>query len=304
MKRLTLILTLAVTLLQGCATVAVDRAKDLSSAAISYSEATVAVVDLALDAAIDADSRALVITKPRQPVTEEEQRQRTKDLEESDVLIAQTVSLYTSLRQSVNTTRAYFVALQNLAHGAVGNESFADAAGSAVQSVANRVKAINDALGRHSKLNDATASAVGGLAKLVAAQVHGAIVAKALERDADIIGRAFELQHRVLLTTTLDVSAKHGADRELFIRDRVRKPYATGVIGPEWIDDRRIYLKLRALGETNAALGAAQTAAAQMQVVWQRILRGEYSAQEILAVLKETEDLLGAIQLLKNATKS
>ena len=45
-------------LLQGCATVAVERSKDVSKAAIAYADATVAVIDVAIDAAIDADSDA------------------------------------------------------------------------------------------------------------------------------------------------------------------------------------------------------------------------------------------------------
>jgi hypothetical protein len=40
-----------------------------------------------------------------------------------------------------------------------------------------------------------------------------------------------------------------------------------------------------------------------MQNVWERILSGEYSARELTAMLKDTEDLLEAVGALKDATR-
>src|SRR4029077_6317298 len=68
MRRAQWTIMLAAILLAGCATVAVERAKDLSSAGLQYSQATAAVIDVASDAAVDADSEAQVTSKPRQPV--------------------------------------------------------------------------------------------------------------------------------------------------------------------------------------------------------------------------------------------
>ena len=47
----------------GCASVQVQRGKDLASAGVQYSKATIALVDVATDAMIDADSEAHVRTK-------------------------------------------------------------------------------------------------------------------------------------------------------------------------------------------------------------------------------------------------
>ena len=41
-----------------------------------------------------------------------------------------------------------------------------------------------------------------------------------------------------------------------------------------------------------------------MQAVWRRILSGETSGQEFIAMLKDTEDLLDAAIALKKANKA
>ncbi|MBI3367598.1 MAG: hypothetical protein HY021_03855 [Burkholderiales bacterium] len=279
-----------------------ERAKDLSSAAIQYSQATAAVIDVAIDAAIDADSAAQVRSAPRNPVPEANRAARAQQLEQLDAGLAKTVSLYTSLKHSVNAIKAYFIALQELANG-----SQADAVGDAVKSVAERVNGVNKALegaAATPKLSSAQISALGGLAKLVAAQVHGAKVAKALERDAPIIGRALVLQQSVLKLAGDDIRNNLNEANNVFFVDRVRTPYAKGDIGPGWINDRRAYLKLRALGQTSTAVNAAEASAGQMQAVWERILSGAYNAHEITAMLKDTEDLLDAVAALKDANKS
>ena len=302
MKYLTLVLTLSAALVQGCATVAVERAKDLSSAAIQYSETTIAVIDVAIDAAIDGDSEAQVRSAPRAQVTDAAtQAGRAANLELLDAGLAKSVSLYTALKHSASTIKAYFIALQDLANG-----SQADATSDAVKSVAARVNGINNVLEGNAavpKLSEAQIAALGGLAKVVATQIHGAKVAKALERDAAIIGRALVLQERVLKLAGDDIRSHLNDANSRFFVDQVATPYQKGVIGASWVTARRTYLKVRALGQTETALTAAEAAAGQMQTVWERILSGAYSAKEITAMLKDTEDLLDAVNALKDASK-
>lgn len=295
-------LSLTVILLQGCATVAVQRSKDLSSAAIRYSEATAAVIDVAIDAAIDADSEGQVRSKPRLPVSAAKQAERAEDLDKLDAQLAKSVSLYTVLKNSVNAIKAYFIALQDLADG-----SQADAAGEAVKSVAERVNGVNKALegaDTTPKLSDDKIAALGGLGKQVAAQLHGAMVARALERDAAIIGRALVLQQSVLKVAGDDIRNHLNEANNRFFVDQVRTPYQQGDIGPGWVSDRRAYLKVRALGQTETTVNSAEAAAGQMQTVWERILSGSFSAKEISAMLKDTEDLLDAVSTLREANNS
>jgi hypothetical protein len=288
--------------LAGCASVAVERAKDLSSAGIQYTQATAKVIDVASDAAVDADSDTQVIAKPRGTVSAEQQNQRARELEQLDVQLVKTISLYATLKRSVNAVEAYFRALQELANG-----SQAEATGEAVKSVADRVNGLSDALERGAGkplLTSAQVSAIAGLAKVVAAQVHGAKVAKALERDAPTIGRALALQERVLELAGDDIRNNLTKSNNQFYLTKVKTPYLKGDIDGAWADNRRAYLRVRALGLTVAAVTSALAAARQMQIVWERILSGEYSAKELTAMLKDTEDLLEAVNTLKDANKA
>ena len=299
-SRLTVALTAV--LITGCASVAVERAKDLSSAGIQYTQATAKVIDVASDAAVDADSDTQVITRPRPPVSAEQQDQRAIRLEQLDSQLVKTISLYATLKRSVNAIEAYFRALQELANG-----SPAEATDDAVKSIADRVNGLSDALERGAGkplLTPAQVSAIAGLAKVVAAQMHGAKVAKALERDAPTIGRALALQEKVLELAGDDIRNNLTKSNNQFYLAKVKTPYQKGDIDGNWADHRRTYLRVRALGQTDAAMTSAQAAAREMQIVWERILSGEYSAKELTAMLRDTEDLLEAVSALKDANKA
>lgn len=90
---------------------------------------------------------------------------------------------------------------------------------------------------------------------------------------------------------------------ERFYVDKVLGPYQTATIDSTWVDDRRIYIKVKALGQTLDTVKSAQVASKQMEAVWQKILSGDYSAAELATMLRETDELLGAVAALKAAEK-
>jgi hypothetical protein len=302
MKYRWLTLVFAIFLAQGCASVAVDRAKDLSAAGIAYSDATVAVVEVAMDAHVDNDSLAQIASVPRPPVSSEVQERRAAKLEELDASLVTSLQLYNRLKHSLFAVRGYFAALQALANG-----SQAGATGQAVQGLAGQVSALNAALeGASAKplISEAQVKALGGLAKVVAAQVHGAKLAAALERDAPVIGRALILQESVLKIAGDDIRTyMRDTNDQLFLK-RVKAPYQKGEYGSDWANDRRVYLKVRAFGAVSDQLDVAAMASSKMQLIWQRILSGSYSTAEIAASLKEVQELLDAVASLKTATEA
>jgi hypothetical protein len=286
----------------GCASTNVERAKDLSSAGVQYARATAAVVDVAIDASIDADSAAQVRSKPRPSnlLPPEESRKR---LERLDSDLVDSVAYYGKLRASIGTLEAYFQALQALADG-----SQADATQAAVSTLADRVNTLNDVLagggaGVRPVLSEGQKNALAALGKQVAKQVHGAVVGRALERDAPIIGRAILLQEKILAAAESDIADKIAEENNRFYVDRVLTPYQRATIDAGWIDDRRTYIKVKAMGKTIEAVTSAQAAARQMEATWQKILSGEYSAAEMAAILRETDELLAAVVALKAAEK-
>jgi hypothetical protein len=289
-------------LLAGCAATNVDRAKDLSSAGVRYAQTTSAVVNVAIDSIIDADSEAQVRSKPR-PTNLGPAEVRQQQLEQLDADLIDSVAYYAKLRGSIGTLESYFQALQALADG-----SQADATQAAVSTLADRVNSLNGALekgksGVKPAISDAQKSALSGLSKLVAREVHGAVVGRALQRDAVAIGTALALQHDVLRIAEGDISNKIAEANTRFYVDKVLAPYQKATIDSAWVDDRRTYIKVKALGQSLEAVKSAQAASAQMQAVWQKLLSGDFTIGEIASVLKETDELLAAVATLKAAEK-
>jgi len=290
-------LALAALFAAGCATTNVDRAKDLSSAGVSYARATTAVIDLAIDSSIDADSGSTVLAT-RAPVIGTPDERKT-ELEESDRGLIEGVVRYTELRSSIGALEAYFLALQALANG-----SQADATEVAVNALAARINSLNGTLGNKVPLSGEQAKALVGLSKLVAVQVHGAVVGRVLQRDAELIGKAILLQQLTLRTAERDITTGIKGENNRFYVAKVLTPYQLGTIDAEWVDSRRKYIKVQALGQSLDTVKTAQAAAAQMQATWQKILSGEFSAAELAASLKETDELLAAVAALKAAERA
>lgn len=280
----------------GCAGVQLERAKDLSSAGIAYSQATAAVVDMAVDASIDASSERQIRRGLKAAATPEEQMAREQTLRQLDDELVTSVRLYMRLKRSVHAVEGYFVGLQALAGANPGPATEA-----AVTTLVNRVNSINAALEQGTPIDDARRGAIASLAGLLVKQAHGAAVARALERDATVIGRALVLQELTLQAAAGDVAAGLNDASARFYRDRVLKPFNAGGVDAGWAADRRVALKVRAMSSSPEAVASAEAAARQMQAVWGRILSGETSGTEFLVMLKETEELLDAAIALKKA---
>jgi hypothetical protein len=287
--------------LTGCSTVSVDRAQKFSAAGIAYAKATNAVVDQAIDASLDASSERQVRIRPREPVSNPDtQAARQANLRELNTEHTETIVNYARLKESIRALEAYFAALGELAGG-----SPADDVEKAVTSLADRVNGLNNALDRTSGgsplVSDAQKGAIASLSKAVARQIHGAVVAKALERDAPVIGRALVLQQMTLQAASADIRANLKDAAAAFYTDRIEGPYKNGTIDRGWIEDRRVYLKAAALGDDPGSIATAEAAGQQVQAAWMRILSGEYSIEELAAVLKDTQELLAAVSALKEA---
>lgn len=294
-----IVLGTLIVLQAGCASVQVERGKDVSSAGIAYSRATAAVIDLAMDASIDASSERQIRRRLGPAPTPADQAAREKSLRELDDELVRGVQLYVRLKRSVSAVEGYFAGLQALSGAAPGAATEA-----AVKTLVDRVNGLNGALEKGTTISDERKGAIAGLAGLLVKQAHGAAVARALERDAEVIGRALVLQELTLQAASSDIVASMNDANARFYRDRVLTPYLAGGIGDRWADDRRSALKVRAIGTSPEAVAAAAGAARQMQAVWGRILAGETSGEEFLAMLRDTQELLDAAIALKKAQKS
>ena len=236
---------------------------------------------------------------PKPPVAETDMARRATELAQLDAGLLTTVQRYTALKASIRVTRAYFVALQALADGAQ-----ADADAAAVKSAAKGVDSVSAVLAGTAgtpPISAARIKAIGGLGKVVSTEVQGAMLQAALTRDGPTIGRALQLQQAVLMLAGDDIRAHLVEANDRFYAKHVLGPYQRGALGSPWPADRRISIKVRALGASDAALAAAASAADKMQTVWSRILAGSSSAADIAASLQETQDLLDAVKAFRLA---
>ena len=290
----------------GCAGVEAQRGKDLASAGVQYTRATAALIDVAIDANIDAESEALVRTKlpPAALSLPENAPDKLKqELEKKDKGLIENTRLFYSLRASLSTVEGYFLALQTLAENPQS-----EATASAISTLSDRVNTLNGVLKKGDGpvkpvISDAQKTALTGLTKLVADQIHGAIVAAALKRDAPIIGEALLLQERVLDLSGAIISGALSARANMFFVDNVQRPYTKQEIGSGWVLDRNRYIKAAAVGEMSRELQTARAASAQMGKTWEKILSGVYDASEMRKQLMELEALVSALSALKQADR-
>jgi hypothetical protein len=286
--------------LAGCASVSVQRAQDISAAGTAYAQASENLMDAAMTAAVDADSFAKVATKVRSGAPKPPEDQLTRELQQSDAGLVVTLTRYQQMRASFVTLGAYFAALQELAANPQS-----DATAGAVESLAGRVNEIDTVLTKDKELalSPAQITALSGLSKLVADQVHGAVVAAALRRDAPTIGRILAISQKAIRLAERDVGDYLILKQDAFFRDRVKKPYVAQTMDDGWIEDRRTYLKAVALGKASEEIQKAEAASKQMQKTWEKILAGDLSAAELHKMLGEINQLLAAVDTLKSAER-
>ncbi|HEY1130124.1 MAG TPA: hypothetical protein VGF12_12040 [Roseateles sp.] len=287
--------------LSGCATsMQAEQGKDLSSAGIAYARATTAVLELAADAAIDATSYRRVSLVARKASNETEVAERIDKLKTLDEEQVEQVRRYAEIKRSVGAVEAYFTGLQQLSGATPG-----DAVETSVKALVDRVNGVSAALEDKpdvkALLTPERKSAIAGFAKFLVKQAHGAAVGRALERDANMIGRALVLQEIALQVALGDLDAVSNEQWARFHRQRVLDPYGQGGVGNDWVNDRRTYIKAQATGTAAAAVKTASQAARQMQDVWARILSGATSGAEFRLMLQDVNEALDAAAALKKA---
>lgn len=304
--RAVLMFAAAILTLAGCASVEVQRGKNLASSGVQYTKATATLIDVATDAMIDADSEAFVRTKlPTEALSRPENSPEKLQgrLEKSNEGLVQNTKLFLALRTSLSTVGDYFAALQTLT-----DNPQSEATASAVSSLADRVNTLNKALKEGDNpvkpiLSDEQKTALSGLTKLVADQIHGVLVGAALRRDAPIIGESLLLQEKILDLSELIISGALIEQNNRFFVDKVQKRFKKQDIDSSWVMDRNKYIKAKAIGETSKEIKAARDASKQMRKTWEKILSGVYDTSEMRQQIEELNALVAAMVALKQAEK-
>lgn len=306
MKMKHLVVAITIVGLSGCATANVQQGKDLSSAGVAYSQATSALIDVAINSMIDADSEALVRTKlPKEVLTRPKytpEKLREKLAKSDSELISNTTQLLT-LKASVGSIEAYFKGLQSLA-----DNPQSDTTASSVSTLGDRVNSLNEALKNTEGkvkpvISESQKTALNGLAKLVSDQVHGKMVGDALKRDAKVIGEAILLQGEILSFAENVIVGDLNSKANRFYVDNVEEPFEKQTMNDKWVSDRRVYVKSKATGQVSEAIKTARETSKQMGKIWKKILSGVYDISEIRQQIQDEEAIVNALLALKQAEK-
>jgi hypothetical protein len=263
----------------GCATVSVDRAIGASSSGKSYVATLKKVNDLALDTSIEFTVNLL----PALPRTEETLEAATEEIRKRTLLIG-------NAHEYLDGLGSYFSELDALAKG-----DQSEATANALGQVAESLKGMPFEL----KLSDEKETAITGLARFVAKQIHASAVEKALIRDADTVAQALAISEEMLSEQIRWIRLREASERKRQYIDEVRKPFLSGgQLGSDW---KRAWSSAVRTPPIVALLSEAKKASDDMQRAWVDILRGQYSFNEIQSSLQNVKAGIEALTALKNA---
>lgn len=274
----------------GCATTQVRRADQLGTLGKAYVEAVTALSAEALASSIDFSLTEL--RKERQQGAFRNRGEREDAIKTQIDTLLQRQALVALSNRQLALVEEYFTTLQQFAKEDIAG-SFETATGDLTQSINDVGAAIEKDPQANATISEPERTAIGKLAGLVAQQIHGAVLAGILKRDAALIGTQLILISKTL--TTYSTWIRDRMDFELAdeYKKSVVKPFVdSGDLAVGWDHDVREYLNGRQLSKE---LSNAELASMKMERYWSEYLAGRTSLGDLADDLKDIKKLLDAI---------
>jgi len=282
--------------LSACATTQVQRTEQLGTLGKTYADAVALTGQEAMASSITFSLNE--IRKERAGGAFPTPEGRAKELKDQIEIIEQRQKLVETSNQLLRLLAEYFADLEQFAKQDIST-SFETGTGGLVDSINKIGKTVENNSKANAKISDAERTALAKLSGLVARQVHGQALARVLERDTSMIGTQLKLMSKILATYSEWIRARSDMELKEFYRDRVVKPFVgTGELPGSWDQDVRRYLQGMSLSEK---LAKTQAAGERMERFWAGYLAGEISIGDMVAVLKDMEQLLQAVSAFSKA---
>ena len=282
--------------LSSCATTQVQRAAQVGALGKTYAEAVTLAGDEAMATSITFSLSE--IQKERAGGAFPSPEDRSKAIKDQIEILSQRQQLVTTSNQLLALLAEYFADLEQFAKQDIST-SFETATGELVDSINKVGGTVENNTQAKAKISDAERTSLAKLSGLVARQVHGQALAQVLERDATMIGTQLKLMSKILATYSEWIRSRSDIELKEFYRDRVVKPFvATGDLPGQWEQNVRRYLQGTNL---SAQLAKAKAAGDRMERFWAGYLAGEISISEVVADLKDMEQLLQEISAFNKA---
>jgi len=280
-------LALSLSLCLGCASVRAEHAQTVATAGGAWARAMDAVLVLAEETAVDADSaRAL---SESEGLTRDARRQ-VLDRHEG---IAALVADMERLRRHGKLLGRYFEAL----HGLTETDADARARDAAVKA-ASAAADLGKELAGSTLLTASERELLGKSTGLAVRGVREAALASELEARGAIIERELGLQEALLAALRRTIRVDSASLRQLAAERDVAGPFVNGSIADArgWISFRRSLVLPPATVE---ALADAADAASRVRSAWAALVSGRFDAAAWSSVLADAETLVALVRSVK-----
>lgn len=266
----------------------VAQFQDFAAAGHAYVEALDPLLAEAGDAAVDADSVALLASRE-----EWDRERRLERLEARNELLRRRLALLGDLRAHAGALAAYFAGLASLAGDDAGTRL-----GTALDGPARRVASLGEALGAADVDGRRVGALVGGSAELAVAHFRARALEEELRRRAPLVARQLALERAALeiVAETIATDLELVAQRQE--AERVWEPWLGDALLMErdWMDARR-----RALGTRAAArsAGAAIAAVESLQAAFAALVENRSTIEHLRAFTDDAGRVLDLLEVLE-----
>jgi hypothetical protein len=284
-------LALLLSVSSACASVRAEHAQTVATAGMAWARAMDAVLVLAEETAVDADSaRAL---SESEGLTRDARRQ-VLDRHEG---IAALVADMERLRRHGKLLGRYFEAL----HGLTETDADARARDAAVQA-ASAATDLGKELAGSTLLTASERELLGKSTGLAVRGVREAALARELEARGAIIEKELELQEALLAALRRTIRVDSASLRQLAAERDVAGPFVNGSIADPrgWISFRRSLVLPPATVE---ALADASDAASRVRTAWAALVSGRFDAAAWSAVLADADTLVALVRSVQEVRR-
>ena len=284
-------LALSLPLCPACASVRAEHAQTVATAGMAWARAMDAVLVLAEETAVDADSaRAL---SESEGLTRDARRQ-VLDRHEG---IAALVADMERLRRHGKLLGRYFEAL----HGLTETDADARARDAAVQA-ASAATDLGKELAGSTLLTASERELLGKSTGLAVRGVREAALGRELEARGAVIGTQLELQEALLAALRRTIRVDSASLRQLAAERDVAGPFVNGSIADArgWISFRRSLVLPPATVE---ALADAADAASRVRTAWAALVSGRFDAAAWSSVLADADTLVALVRSVQEVRR-
>jgi len=284
-------LALSLPLCPACASVRAEHAQTVATAGVAWARAMEAVLVLAEETAVDADSaRAL---SESEGLTRDARRQVLDRHEGIAVLVAD----MERLRRHGKLLGRYFEAL----HGLTETDADARARDAAVQA-ASAATDLGKELAGSTLLTASERELLGKSTGLAVRGVREAALGRELEARGAVIETELELQEALLAALRRTIRVDSASLRQLAAERDVAGPFVNGSIADPrgWISFRRSLVLPPATVE---ALADAADAASRVRTAWAALVSGRFDAAAWSSVLADADTLVALVKSLQEVRR-